>query len=125
MSLLDVLQEAEREAAAKRVERLERERQQAAEAAKAAEAEKLALNKLRDMLVARAEGSAVIAAAGPGLTTSGRVSVPATMEVSAEVKNVIAGEAGPVIGGAADVADAQVSLCCAVQRFTSYRDSKS
>ena len=119
-----MLQVAEREAAAKRAEQLEQERQQAVEAVKAAEQEKAALNKLRDMLVVRAEGSAVVAAAGPGLTTSGKVSVPAQIEVSAEVRNVLAGEAGPVIGGAADVADATVSFQCLLL-FSSLHHSRS
>lgn len=109
MILDGMMQEAERQAAAERAEQLERERQQAAEAVKAAETERVALNKERQMLVARAEGSAVIAKAGPGLTTSGRVKVPATIEVSAVASNVLSGEAGPVVCGAAHLADAEVS----------------
>lgn len=103
------VQEAERQAAAERAEQLERERRQAAEAAAAAEKERVALNKERQMLVARAEGTAVIGKAGLGLTTSGRVKVPATIEVSAEATNVLSGEAGPVVAGAAHLEDAKVS----------------
>jgi hypothetical protein len=103
------MQVAERKAAAERAEQLDRERQQAEAAAKAAEQERVALNRQRQMLVARAEGTAVIAKAGPGLTTSGRIKVPATIEVSAVVSNVLSGEAGPVVCGAANVTDAEVS----------------
>jgi hypothetical protein len=102
------MQAAEKKAAEEREEQLTRERQQAEAAAQAAEQERQELNRQRQMLVARAEGSAVIAKAGPGLTTSGRVEVPATIEVSAVVSNVVAGEAGPVISGAANVTDAEV-----------------
>lgn len=112
------MQEAERQAAAERAEQLEQERRKAEEATRVAEIERVALNKERQMLVVRAEGSAVIAKAGPGLTTSGRVKVPATIEVSAVASNVLSGEVGPVVAGAANLADAEVTSTKTVSFFT-------
>jgi hypothetical protein len=103
-------------AAEERARQEEEARQAALATARAAEEERQALNKQRHMFIVRAEGRAAIAKAKAGLMTDGRIQMPASVEVSAEAANVLAGEVGPVVRGTANLADAEV---CAGPRVSS------
>lgn len=105
------LQEAARKAAAENEERRLREVAAAEAAALAAAEERAALQKQRHMFVIRADGRVAASKARPGMVTDGQVTLPATVEMAAEVGNVLVGELGPVTRGAATSDEAQVPYC--------------
>lgn len=87
-----------------------REQAAAQAAARAIAEERAALQKQRQMFVVRANGRAAASKARPGLVTDGPVTLPAAVEMAAEVSNVLVGELGPITRGAATLDEGKVPL---------------